>query len=153
MRFALDTNILVYAENFQAKDRYEPSLNLLATIDVSQTCIPVQVLGELHRVLIGRAGLLSKEALERVTTYSDAFHCPASTWSTLVAAMELHRMHKVPTWDALIFCVAAEQGCRILFSEDFQEGFSWFGVTVVNPYSKKHTPKIKALLPPSILDL
>jgi predicted nucleic acid-binding protein len=34
----------------------------------------------------------------------------------------------------LILAVAASHGCRLLISEDFQEGFTWRGVTVVNPF-------------------
>jgi predicted nucleic acid-binding protein len=40
-------------------------------------------------------------------------------------------------WDALIMSVAAENKCRLLISEDFQNGFTWRGVTVVNPFDTK----------------
>ena len=40
----------------------------------------------------------------------------------------------MPIWDALILSVAADQKCRLLLSEDFQNGMTWRGVIVVNPF-------------------
>jgi predicted nucleic acid-binding protein len=54
--------------------------------------------------------------------------------------------HGLPMWDALILSVAAESGCRLLLSEDFQHGFTWRGVTVVNPYLETRHPLLVAAL-------
>jgi hypothetical protein len=36
---------------------------------------------------------------------------------------------------------ASQSDCRLLLSEDFQEGFTWAGVTVVDPFSSpQHAP-------------
>jgi len=48
--------------------------------------------------------------------------------------MDLTVDHQISMWDALIMSVAAENKCRLLISEDFQNGFTWRGVTVVNPF-------------------
>ena len=42
--------------------------------------------------------------------------------------------------------VAAEVGCRLLLSEDMQDGFSWRGVTVVNPFAATRHPLLGAVL-------
>jgi predicted nucleic acid-binding protein len=49
------------------------------------------------------------------------------------AALDPAADHLMPIWDALILSVAADQKCRLLLSEDFQHGFTWRGVTVLNP--------------------
>jgi predicted nucleic acid-binding protein len=54
----------------------------------------------------------------------------------------------MPIWDALILAVAAENRCRLLLSEDFQAGFTWRGVTVVNPFAAQPSPLLKGLLGP-----
>ena len=41
---------------------------------------------------------------------------------------------------------AGEAGCRLLLSEDLQDGFTWSGVTVVNPFAKNRHPILTALL-------
>ncbi len=42
-------------------------------------------------------------------------------------------MSKISIWDAIVLATAAEAGCRMLLSEDMQHGFTWSGVTIVNP--------------------
>ncbi|MCA7120267.1 MAG: hypothetical protein LGL72_12845 [Acidibrevibacterium sp.] len=40
----------------------------------------------------------------------------------------------------------SQAGCRLLLSEDLQEGFTWAGVTVVNPFSSPRHALLNALL-------
>ena len=63
-----------------------------------------------------------------------------TTWTAFQSAMDLTVDHKISLWDALIMSVAAENKCRLLISEDFQNGFTWRGVTVVNPFDTKAKP-------------
>ena len=42
--------------------------------------------------------------------------------------------------------VTAEVGCRLLLSEYMQDGFSWRGVTVVNPFAAIRHPLLGALM-------
>ena len=43
--------------------------------------------------------------------------------------------HRLQIWDALILATAAGAGCRLLLSEDMQDGFVWKGCTVANPFA------------------
>ena len=50
---------------------------------------------------------------------------------------------------ALTFVVlasAAEGGCRLLLSEDLQNGLTWSGVTVANPFLKEKHELLEGLL-------
>ena len=49
-------------------------------------------------------------------------------------------------WDALILSVAAESRCCLLLSEDLQPGFTWRGVTVVNPFVTPYAPLLGSIL-------
>jgi hypothetical protein len=42
--------------------------------------------------------------------------------------------------------VAAENRCRLLLSEDLQIGFTWRGITVVNPFSEPSSPLLDNIL-------
>jgi predicted nucleic acid-binding protein len=53
------------------------------------------------------------------------------------AALDLTVDHQILLWDALILAVSADHHCRLLLSEDLQHGFTWRGVTVVNPFSSE----------------
>jgi predicted nucleic acid-binding protein len=41
---------------------------------------------------------------------------------------------------------AAVARCRLLLSEDLQEGFTWRGVTVTNPFRVDRHPLLAAVL-------
>ncbi len=49
--------------------------------------------------------------------------------------MELANTHRFALWDAIMLAAAAASGCRWLFSEDMQDGFTWRGVTIRNPFA------------------
>jgi predicted nucleic acid-binding protein len=42
--------------------------------------------------------------------------------------------------------VAADADCRLVLSEDLQEGFTWRGVTVTNPFGAERHPLLDAWL-------
>jgi len=42
--------------------------------------------------------------------------------------------HNLGIWDAIILSASAAGACRFLLSEDLQNGFTWNGVTVLNPF-------------------
>ena len=135
MRVALDTNILAYAEGLGDARRCEQARVLLAALPIDDTLVPAQVLGELSRVLTIKARRPAAEVREVVLAWADSFEVAVSTWQDFQAALDLTVDHQTPYWDALILAVAASHGCRMLISEDLQEGFTWRGVTVVNPFA------------------
>jgi predicted nucleic acid-binding protein len=49
-------------------------------------------------------------------------------------------------WDAIVLAATAEAGCQLLLTEDLQDGFSWAGVTVVNPFAVPSHKLLSALL-------
>jgi predicted nucleic acid-binding protein len=139
VRIALDTNIMAYAEGIGDTKRQQASISLIQRIPPHLIVIPVQCLGELFRVLTGKARRNATSAQEAVMGWVDAYETSDSTWTAFQSAMDVVANHNLQMWDALILAVAAEQRCRLLLSEDMQHGFTWHGVTVVNPYTEsKH---------------
>jgi predicted nucleic acid-binding protein len=53
----------------------------------------------------------------------------------MLAAADLATDPRLGIWDAVILSVASQAGCRLLLSEDLQDGFTWGGVTVVDPFA------------------
>lgn len=142
----LDTNILAYAEGINDGARQAQALKVLGALPVEQVVVPVQVLGELFRVLTGKARRPASEARDIILSWRDAFDCRDTSSSALLAAMDLSVDHGLSIWDALIMAVAADAGCRILVSEDLQDGFTWRGVTVVNPFAAQLHPLLAAIM-------
>ena len=60
--------------------------------------------------------------------------------------MDIAADHRLQIWDALILSVAAENGSRLLLSEDLQDGFTWHGVTVVNPFTARPSTLLQDFL-------
>ena len=140
MRVALDTNVLVYAEGLNGADRQQAALSLVEKLSKEVTVIPVQVLGELYRVLVAKAGWSSERSRAAVLGWRDAFQLANTSESVLVDALDLAFAHQLNIWDAIIFSSAANAGCRLLLSEDLADGFIWKSVTVVNPFSSSKNP-------------
>ena len=134
MRVALDTNLLAYAEGLGDDVRCQLASDLISKLDPINSLVPVQVLGELSRVLTSKLKKSSADARELLLSWSDAVVVADTTWTAFQSAMDLTVDHQISMWDALIMSVAAENKCRLLISEDLQNGFTWRGVTVVNPF-------------------
>jgi predicted nucleic acid-binding protein len=146
MRLALDTNILVYAEGVNGEPRQRAALEILSRLPRATTFIPVQVLGELFRVLVSKSPLSPKMAQARIADWQASFPLVDTSAAILTSAVNLAVQHKLRIWDAVILAAAAEADCRLLLSEDLQDGFAWGGVTVANPFSgKKNEPLAQVL--------
>lgn len=143
---AIDTNVLVYAEELRGASKRDAAVELLHKLPRETTMIPVQVLGELYRVLLRKARQSPAAARSTVVGWGDTFPLIESSSSVLLAAVDLAVEHQLDIWDAVILSAAADAGCRLLLSEDFQEGFSWSGVTVTNPFSPNRHLLLDALL-------
>jgi predicted nucleic acid-binding protein len=143
---AIDTNILAYAEDTNGPAKKAAALDLLERLPPETTLIPVQVLGELFRVLVGKARRPPAKARAAVLSWGDTFPLVESSSSVLLAAVELAMAHRLSIWDAVILSAAADGGCRLLLSEDLQDGFTWSGVTVTNPFRPARHPLLEAVL-------
>ena len=146
MRVAIDTNILAYAEGIGDTARRDATMDLLTRLPPEYVLLPVQVLGELFRVLTAKANCPPDMARSNVLQWADSFEVADSTWSAFQAAFDLTADHGFQIWDALILAVTAENRCRLLLTEDMQHGFTWRGFTVVNPYLIPFHPLLSSLL-------
>lgn len=147
MRIALDTNVLVYAEGANGAERQDKAMAFLLQLPAQRTILPVQVLGELFNVLTRKDGQSPSAAQKALAIWQDAFPNLAETsGETMTMAVDLAKDHHLNIWDAVILSAASQAGCRLLASEDMQTGFTWGGVTVVDPFAKAPHPLLAALL-------
>ncbi len=146
MRLALDTNILGYAEGVNGAAMRRAALELIEKLPQDTVFVPVQALGELFNVLVRKAGRAPAKARRAVLTWQDAFPPIETSAEVMLAATDLATDHQLSIWDAVILSAAAASGCRLLLSEDLQEGFTWNGVSITNPFAAKKHPLLAALL-------
>lgn len=135
MRLALDTNVLAYAEGINDAQRGERAREMVSRLRQDTVCVPAQALGELFNVLTRKAGRSRDAARAAVLGWGDAFAIVDTDHDALLSAMDLAADHQLSIWDSVMMAVAARARCRVLLSEDLAEGFTWQGVTVVNPFA------------------
>jgi len=145
MKVSLDTNILVYAQGVDDAGRQSIAENYTQMLSVEDTFVSAQALGELFNVLVrrGRGRDVAKQAIE---FWRATFTLVETTGELLSHAVGLAAESKLQIWDAIILAAAAEAHCDILLSEDFQDGFAWRGVTVVNPFAENPHKMLTKLL-------
>jgi predicted nucleic acid-binding protein len=146
VKVALDTNVLAYAEGVNGSERRDCALDLVRRLPQEAAVIPVQVLGELFNVLVRKAGKSRTDARDALLSWRDTFPIVETSPEVMLAAVDLATDHQFGIWDAVILSVASQAGCRLLLSEELQEGFTWGGVTVVNPFASPHRALLDALL-------
>jgi len=146
VRIALDTNLLAYAEGAGEATRCDTARELIGLLPDNAAVVPAQVLGELYNVLTKKLLRTRRYARTAVLEWADSFEVIDSSWRAFQAALDLCTDHELQVWDALILAVAAENQCRILLSEDFQPGFTWRGVTVVNPFAERQDALLERAL-------
>jgi len=120
--------------------------NCLAGCPRRPRLFPFRFLGELYNVLTRKAGRSATDARARIVAWSTSFIIADTTGSAVAAAVDLAAAHRLGIWDSIIIAVAAENRCRLLLSEDLQDGFVWGGLTVMNPFTFPRTSLLDSLL-------
>jgi predicted nucleic acid-binding protein len=144
LKVALDTNVFIYLDAIATDPRGKIVDDLLDKIPAERVMIPAQVLGEYVRVLIRKHGFAPAQARENLQVLLDTYETIDTTSEMIASGADLVTVHQRSFWDAVIPSSAAGAGCRILLSDDRDPGFTWAGITIVNPFA---TP------PDSILDV
>jgi predicted nucleic acid-binding protein len=104
----------------------DKALDLIQRLPPDAIVLPVQTLGE----------LFNARSSENVETSS----------SVMINAIDFASNHDLTVWDSVVLAASAEAECRLLLSEDLQEGFTWRGVTVANPFGPALHPLLAAVL-------
>jgi predicted nucleic acid-binding protein len=148
MRFAIDTNIIIYVEGLNDVARRDKARQLMLGLQGLPTIVPVQVLAEALNVLIRKGKFTPKRAIAMLQPWHKDYTLQASTPEIFMDALQIVERHAFGIWDAVILAAASFSGARTLFSEDMQNGFSWKGTMIVNPFLPNPAPIVRALLSP-----
>jgi predicted nucleic acid-binding protein len=144
-RVALDSNILIYAESEpdSAKGKLSTDLILRTAQD---GVIPVQVLGEYLRFIQRRLPAMFAQAIGQAEVYQDIFITPPTTVDVIDAASGLARTHGMQLWDCVICAASAQAGAKVLLTEDMQDGRMLGELRLINPFLRRNTATLDALL-------
>jgi predicted nucleic acid-binding protein len=133
-RSFFDTNVLVYADDKAAPAKQRRALELVAEHRRAGTgVVSLQVLQEYFVTATRKLGVEASIVRRKIELLAE-FDVAAPDVADILAAIDLHRLHGLSFWDALILRAAKQAGCSVLLSENFQQSREIDGVRVVNPF-------------------
>ena len=133
-RSFFDTNVLIYTDDRAAPAKQRRALELVAEHRRAGTgVVSLQVLQEYFVAVTRKLHVEAQVARRKVELLAE-FDVATLGLPDILAAVDLHRLHKFSFWDALILRAATQTGCAVLFSEDLQQAREVDGVRIVNPF-------------------
>ncbi len=135
VRSFIDTNVLVYADAADAGDKQTRATALIAQhLREGSGVISTQVLHEFVNAAIRKLALPLDIVRQRVRLYA-RFETVGASAAAALEAIDLHALHQISFWDALILQAARQSGCVQVLTEDLQSGAVIGGVRIVNPFA------------------
>jgi predicted nucleic acid-binding protein len=130
----LDTNILVYAADQSEQRKRQAARELIHRLTQKGTpCISTQVAQEFFVALTRKMGVAPLAARDLVLGFK-GFEQVSVDFEDIQAAIDGHILWQISFWDALILTAARKAQCTVLYSEDLNDGQTFGGVRVVNPF-------------------
>lgn len=141
---ALDTNILVYAVG--THDKAPAARTIVKRAALSGAILPLQVIAEFANVCRRKRILNVAGVRARISEFADGFTTVPTAERHIDAAITIADRYQLPFFDSLICEVARDFGAATLLSEDFHDGISLSGFTILNPFNAANAGRIDALL-------
>lgn len=135
----VDTNILIYAEDRDAKAKHAVARELVIELwEQRAGVVSIQVLQEFYVNVTRKLKkpLSSEKALAIVEEYL-TWSVVENTGRLLVNAIELQQRAQLSFWDSMVVQAALDAGCERLYSEDLNDGQRFGSLVVINPFKKR----------------
>jgi len=133
-RSFFDTNVLIYTDDRSAPAKQRRALELVAEHRLAGTgVVSLQVLQE-YFVTVTRKLHVDAQVARRKVELLAELDVAVLGLPDILAAIDLHRLHKLSFWDALVVRAAQQAGCTVLYSEDMQNARQVDGLRIVNPF-------------------
>jgi predicted nucleic acid-binding protein len=132
----VDTNVLIYAHDVDAKAKHEIAKQVLSKLWGERTgVLSMQVLQEFYVNVTRKIESPLSKDLARLAVNSYEVWCVETTPAEISAAFRIEDEAKIGFWDALIISSAAKGGATRILSEDLSAGQRIAGVLIENPFS------------------
>jgi predicted nucleic acid-binding protein len=136
-KFFLDTNIIVYAfgQSFPEKSKIAQHLVANGAAD-KQAIISYQVVQEFINVALRgfRVAIPTADLESFVLTALFPMMAISSSPSLVIEGLRLQRAHQLAWYDSLIVAAALQGGCKVLYTEDMQDGRRFGDLIIQNPF-------------------
>jgi predicted nucleic acid-binding protein len=130
----VDTNILIYAHDVDAKRKHEIAKNLLQELWMERRgVLSMQVLQEFYINVTRKISTPLGKDVARQVVNSYSIWCTETTPAEIAAAFRIEDDSRIGFWDALIVASASKCGATQIVSEDLNAGQKIAGIRIVNP--------------------
>jgi predicted nucleic acid-binding protein len=134
MRTFFDSNVLLYADDAKYPEKLKRAVALIQEHRRRRTgVISLQILQEYFVNARRKLNLDAETARYKVEFFAQ-FQLVEPKFDDILAAIDIHRLHGVSYWDALVLYCARRSGCTVLLTEDLQHGQKIEGIRIVNPF-------------------
>lgn len=147
MRFALDTNVLVYAFLNDDRRRHSIAAPILMSAAIGDAVLPVQVLAEFLNVVRRKHPHHFEAATTQAQRWQLNLKMLPTTDAHVIEGAKLAARHKFQLWDAVIWQVSRSANASLFLSEDLQDGLVLDGMKVIDPFNPNNATTLEALRP------
>jgi predicted nucleic acid-binding protein len=134
-RTFVDTNVLIYAHDADAKSKHEVAKSVLAELWSERTgVLSTQVLQEFYVNVTRKITIPLSKDVARMVAKSYAIWCMETTPADISSAFQIEDEARIGFWDALIVACAAKSGASRILSEDLNAGQMIAGIRIENPF-------------------
>lgn len=131
----LDTNVLVYAYQYNDRNKQRVAQDLVEGAVAGKFVISVQVLSEFASALLHKASpSATPDAVTDILDKLSPIKLVVSDRELVRRAVEARAAYGIHFYGGMIVAAAERAGCERILSEDFNAGQEYFGVTVANPF-------------------
>jgi predicted nucleic acid-binding protein len=132
----VDTNILIYSIDPTDEVKHTIAKTVMAEVYLRGGPLPLQCLTEFYAACTRKAHLATSHRIaEVVANASESMQIFPASHEDLFAAMQIHQQHRIQFFDALLLATARRAVCKVMLSEDVQDGHDYDGITVRNPFT------------------
>lgn len=131
-----DTNVLVYAYDETAGPKHHRARELVDRLwPAGHGVVSIQVLQELYVTLTGKVRPpLPAAAARAIVADLARWRVVEPGHRDVLDAIDGSARWRISFWDAMLLTMASKAGARVLWSEDLQNGRTYDGVLVRNPF-------------------
>ena len=133
----VDTNILVYAHDISAGDKYIRAKELINELwNSGRGSLSIQVLQEFYVTVVQKvARPMQPRMAAKIISDLSTWRLHVPDVSDVLEAIDIQQRNRLSFWDALIICSAKKPGCVVLFTEDLNSNQLYEGIKVQNPFA------------------
>lgn len=133
----VDTNILIYAHDVDAKAKHEAAKSVLRELWIERAgVLSMQVLQEFYVNVTRKIASPLPKDVARLVVVSYSIWCIETTPAEIAAAFRIEDESRIGFWDALIVASAVKSGAHRILSEDLNARQRIAGIRVENPFDQ-----------------